>query len=108
MFFHNFKYTLKTLFRNKALIFWTFAFPIILGTLFKLAFSNIENKEKLDIIDIAIVDDQNFEDSPVYKEVFKTLGDKESYTYRSKGYVERGRMLDAYRLHNSFNLYLLQ
>ena len=81
MFFHNFKYTLKTLFRNKALIFWTFAFPIILGTLFKLAFSNIENKEKLDIIDIAIVDDQNFEDSPVYKEVFKTLGDKESDEY---------------------------
>lgn len=81
MFFHNFKYTLKTLFRNKALIFWTFAFPIILGTLFKLAFSNIESKEKLDIIDIAIVDDQNFEDSPVYKEVFKTLGDKESDEY---------------------------
>ncbi len=81
MFFHNFKYTLKTLFRNKALIFWTFAFPIILGTLFKLAFSNIENKEKLDIIDIAIVNDQNFEDSPVYKEVFKTLGDKESDEY---------------------------
>lgn len=81
MFFHNFKYTLKTLFRNKALIFWTFAFPIILGTLFKLAFSNIENKEKLDIIDIAIVDDQNFEDSPVYKEVFKTLGYKESDEY---------------------------
>lgn len=81
MFFHNFKYTLKTLFRNKALIFWTFAFPIILGTLFKLAFSNIESKEKLDIIDIAIVDNQNFEDSPVYKEVFKTLGDKESDEY---------------------------
>lgn len=81
MFFHNFKYTLKTLFRNKALIFWTFAFPIILGTLFKLAFSNIESKEKLDIIDIAIVDDQNFDDSPVYKEVFKTLGDKESDEY---------------------------
>ena len=56
MFLHNLKYSLKTLFRSKALIFWTFAFPIILGTFFKMAFSDIENSEKLDIIDIAIVD----------------------------------------------------
>ena len=52
MFIHNFKYSLKTLFRNKMLIFWTFAFPIILGTMFNLAFSNIANSEKFDIIDI--------------------------------------------------------
>ena len=30
----NFKYSLKTLFKNKALIFWTFAFPIILRNIF--------------------------------------------------------------------------
>ena len=59
MFLHNFKYSLKTLLRNKGLIFWTFAFPIILGTLFNLAFSDIENKETLDIIDIAIVNNEN-------------------------------------------------
>ena len=55
MFIHNFKYAFKILFRNRMLIFWTFAFPIILGTLFNMAFSNIENSEKLNIIDIAIV-----------------------------------------------------
>ena len=54
MFIHNFKYAFKTLFKNRMLIFWTFAFPIILGTLFNMAFSNIENSEKLDIINIAI------------------------------------------------------
>ena len=47
MFIHNFIYSFKTLFKNKALIFWTFAFPIILGTFFNMAFSNIENSEKL-------------------------------------------------------------
>ena len=57
MFFHNYKYSLKTLFKNKGLIFWTFLFPIILGTFFNLAFSNIENSEKLSIIDIVVVDD---------------------------------------------------
>ena len=45
MFKHNFKYSLKILFRNKSLIFWTFIFPIILGTFFKLAFNDIENNE---------------------------------------------------------------
>ena len=63
MFIHNFKYALKTLFRDKMLIFWTFAFPIILGTFFNMAFSNIENSEKLEIIDIAIVDNDEFQNN---------------------------------------------
>lgn len=60
MFAHNFKYSLKVLVQNKILLFWTFAFPIILGTFFHLAFSNIENSEKLDTISIAIVEKEEF------------------------------------------------
>lgn len=78
MFFHNFKYTLKTLFKSKSLIFWTYAFPIILGTFFYLAFSNIENSEKLDVIDIAIVDNENFKNDKAYSETFNKLGDKDN------------------------------
>ena len=81
MFLHNLKYSLKTLFRSKALIFWTFAFPIILGTFFKMAFSDIENSEKLDIIDIAIVDNDNFNNDIVFKNTFKELSDKNSENY---------------------------
>lgn len=81
MFLHNLKYSLKTLFRSKALIFWTFAFPIILGTFFKMAFSDIENSEKLDIIDIAIVDNDNFNNDLVFKNTFKELSDKNSENY---------------------------
>ena len=73
---HNFKYALKTLFKNKMLIFWTFAFPIILGTLFKMAFSNIENSEKLDIINIAIVENEEFRDNEILKNAFDTLSDE--------------------------------
>lgn len=76
MFCHNFKYALKTLFRNKMLIFWTFAFPIILGTFFNLAFSNIENSEKLDIINIAIIQNDDFENNDIFKTVFKELSDE--------------------------------
>lgn len=78
MFIHNFKYALKTLFRNKMLIFWTFAFPIILGTFFNMAFSNIENSEKLDIINIAIVNNKEFNNSKIWKEIFKNLSDEEN------------------------------
>lgn len=76
MFAHNFKYSLKILLKNKSLLFWSLVFPIILGTLFKLAFSNIENSETFNIIDIAIVNDSEI--NPFYKEAIKSLSSKES------------------------------
>ena len=76
MFFHNFKYSLKILLRNRMLLFWTFIFPILLGTFFYLALSDIEKKQKLDIIDIAIVDNESFKKDNIYKETFKNLSDK--------------------------------
>lgn len=76
MFLHNFKYSLKILLRNKALLFWTFIFPIILGTFFNMAFSNIEKEESLNIIDIAIVDSHFYQDNDIYKKTFAYLSDK--------------------------------
>lgn len=73
---HNFKYALKTLFKNKVLIFWTFAFPIILGTFFNMAFSSIEENEKLHIIPIAIVKTEELENNKVIKETFKSLSNE--------------------------------
>lgn len=78
MFIHNFKYSLRVLFKNKGLIFWTFIFPILLGSLFKLAFSNIENKETLSIIDIAIVENTHYKDYNIYKEIFDKLSDEDN------------------------------
>lgn len=76
MFFHNLKYSLKVLFKSKSLIFWTFAFPIILGFLFNLAFSNIEESEKLDIINLGIVDTENFDEN--FITALKYLGNKDN------------------------------
>ena len=69
MFVHNFKYSLKILFKNKGLLFWTFIFPIILGTLFNLAFSNIEKTETFNKIDVAITPNNN----SYIKSTFKVL-----------------------------------
>ena len=76
MFLHNFKYTLKTLFRKKSLIFWTFAFPLLMATFFNMAFANIIEDEQLKIIDIAIIENNEFNNNMLYKETFKTLSDK--------------------------------
>lgn len=78
MFIHNLKYSFKTLFKNRMLIFWTYAFPIILGLFFYMAFSDIESSEKLDIIDIAVVDNTYYQDNYIAKETFKVLSDKDS------------------------------
>lgn len=53
-------------------------FPIILGTFFKMAFSNIEESEKLDIINIAVVNDEAYQKNMVYKEVIESLSKEES------------------------------
>lgn len=62
------------------LIFWIFAFPIILGTFFYFAFSNIEQSEKLDTISIAIVENEEYQKNPLYKEVFEELSDPKQET----------------------------
>lgn len=78
MFIHNFKYTIKTLFKNKTLIFWTFAFPIILGTLFNMAFKDITKNEKLDIIDIAVINNEEFKNNEIYVNAIKELSDEQN------------------------------
>ena len=86
MFFHNFKYTLKILFKSKMLIFWTYAFPLILGTFFYMAFSNIENSEKLEVIPIALVETE--EENITYKEVFNALSKEGENQLFTTQYVE--------------------
>lgn len=76
MFLHNFKYTLKVLFKNRALIFWTFIFPIVLGTFFKMAFSNIESSEQFSAVKIAIIDNDEYKSNLIYKNSFAVLGDE--------------------------------
>ena len=78
MFKHNFIYTLKTLFRNKALIFWTFAFPLLMATFFNMAFANITEDEKLKVIEMAIVNNEEYNNNMLYKETFNTLSDKDN------------------------------
>ena len=97
MFIHNLKYTIKVLFKNKILIFWTFAFPIILGIFFNMAFSNIEKDEALQIFDIAVVENDEIKTQKIYKETLEELSNNvESKIFNLK-YVnedEANKLLD--------------
>ena len=100
MFIHNLKYTIKTLFKNKVLIFWTFAFPIILGLFFNMAFSNIEKDEKLQVFDIAVVNNNQFQKEKIYQETLKELSHGEDKLFNIK-YVSQKR---AAKLLNNFDI----
>ena len=78
MFAHNFKYSLKVLFRNKPLIFWTYIFPLILALLFNLAFKDIESNEVFKTIDIAVVNSESFENDTIAKNILKELSSEEN------------------------------
>lgn len=58
MFSHIFGYRLRAILRDRELVFWTLAFPILLAGLFRLVFANIGQTGSLLPIPVAIVDDQ--------------------------------------------------
>lgn len=95
MFIHNLKYTIKILFKNKVLIFWTFAFPIILGLLFNMAFSNIEKDEMLKVFSIAVVSNDNLKEQEIYKETLEKLstGDARLFNLKYVAEEEANRLL---------------
>lgn len=63
MFWHIFKYQLKCRFRDKLSIFWTLLFPIVLATIFNLAFSNILTGEEFEKVNIALVNSSKISES---------------------------------------------
>lgn len=52
---HTIKYAILNLIRQKQQIFWLILFPVILGTLFKVAFSSMGEAESFDPIPVAVV-----------------------------------------------------
>lgn len=71
MFWHVFKYAVKSLFRTKEIVFWSFLFPFALATFMYLAFGNIfETTEKFHVIPVAVVEE---EENPVLDQILDVL-----------------------------------
>jgi len=75
MFFNVFKNTLKILLRDKATVFWTVIFSILLAIMFKMAFSNLDKIDKFEAIPIA-VQEQALEDE-FFSKYITTLEEEE-------------------------------
>ena len=82
MFLHCFKYDFIRTIRDKGLIFWMMAFPIILSTLFNLAFSNIYNNDVLrDTINIALISEN---EDPMFDAVLKQVTDGDKPLFKAE------------------------
>lgn len=76
MFWHNFRYFIKSGFKSGNLMFWMILFPIILGIFFKIAFSDIYNDlTSTEPIPAAIVEN---EENEVFRSVIDALNDSEN------------------------------
>ena len=58
------------------MMFWTLIFPFILAILFNMAFARLHDYDVFEAFDVAVVDDENFRDSEIFKEAFKTLSEE--------------------------------
>lgn len=57
MFWHNYCYSIKSIFRNKSAIIWTLIFPIALATFMYMAFGNLfDTDELMTVIPVAVVE----------------------------------------------------
>lgn len=84
-----FKNKIKILLRNKAKLFWTLIFPFVLGTFFQLALSNVDEAYKMNVFPIAVVEDNNYNNSKVLKIVVESLSEKGDNQIFNTSYVDK-------------------
>ncbi len=74
MLFHLFKYRFKVLIRQRVLMFWSLLFPLLLGTLFFLAFGKASTKrEVFSTIPVAVVTENVTSEDTALLETMKEL-----------------------------------
>ena len=66
MFLFNYRYRLKCIFKDRQLMFWTFLFPILLATLFNLAFSNLSSADNFLKVNVAVVQNEELDQNPAF------------------------------------------
>lgn len=61
---HLIKYQFRQTVREHVTMFWALAFPIILGTLFYISFGNSDMGEDMDVIAVAVVEENTSGSAP--------------------------------------------
>lgn len=88
MFKHLFINKLKVLLKNKTMLFWTLVFPFVLGTFFHLALGNVGELYEMEIIPIAVVDNEYYKENEVLKQVISSLSKEDENKIFDTVYVD--------------------
>lgn len=83
MFVRLFIYRLRVLLRNRSLLFWTFAFPVVLGLLFNLAFGNLDEITALETSNVGIVSTDQ-DKSKQFEAILKEIKNDDEVIFKSK------------------------
>lgn len=70
--------TIKVLIRDKTVLMWAIAFPLVLTTLFYAMFSNLDENYKLDPFDVIIVEDEHYTDAEVFVDTIEALASSDA------------------------------
>ncbi|WP_017414184.1 ABC transporter permease [Clostridium tunisiense] len=84
MVFHNYIYRLKCILRDKQNMFWTLLFPILLATLFNMAFSNLSSAENFSEIQIGIIENEEYKRNADFIKTIESLSTANTTTENSK------------------------
>lgn len=87
MFKHLFMNKMKILLKNKAMLFWSLIFPFVLGTFFYFALGNVGEAFEMEIIPVAVVDNQYYQDDEILKEVISGLSEEKENQLFNTVYV---------------------
>ena len=98
MFKHLFMNKMKILLKNKAMLFWSLIFPFVLGTFFQLALGNVGEAFELEVIPVAVVDNQYYQEDKILKEVISSLSKENENQLFNTVYVDES---DAQKLLDS-------
>ena len=88
MFYHLFINKLKILLNNKAMLFWSLIFPFVLGTFFQLALGNIDKNFEMDVIPIAVVNNDYYQNNDTFKNVITSLSEENDNQLFDTTYVD--------------------
>lgn len=69
----TFLYTIKVLIRDKSVLLWAVAFPLILSTLFYSMFNKLDETYQLDPMPVLVVEDSNYRDADAFSTLIKEL-----------------------------------
>lgn len=72
---NTFKYTLLFLTRERHVLIWALAFPLILATMFYLMFANLDEVYDLAPIPTALITDTNYEDAEGFSEFINAVSE---------------------------------